>query len=68
MLIRQQINLVKDINMFKKYMEQAMNCQVRAKEYLDNGEINLAIFYVNAAKGYKEKALELTLKEAGNEC
>lgn len=53
--------------MFKKYMEQAMNCQVRAKEYLDNGEVNLAIFYMNAAKGYNEKALELTLKEAVND-
>ena len=48
-------------------MEQAMNCQVRAKEYLDNGEVNLAIFYMNAAKGYNEKALELTLKEAVND-
>ena len=52
--------------MFKKYIEQAMNCQVRAKEYLDKGEVNLAMFYMNAAKGYKEKAFELTLKEAIN--
>lgn len=66
MLFRQQINLIKDISMFKKYMEQAMNCQVRAKEYLDKGEVNLAVFYMNAAKGYKEKAFELTLKEVLN--
>ena len=52
--------------MFKKYMKQAMNCQIRAREYLDKGEVNLAIFYMNAAKGYKEKAVGLTLKEAIN--
>lgn len=52
--------------MFKKYMQQAMNCQIRAREYLDKGEVNLAIFYMNAAKGYKEKAVGLTLKEAIN--
>lgn len=53
--------------LFQLYMKQAMNCQVHAKEYLDKREVNLAIFYMNAAKGFKEKALELTLKEAINE-
>ena len=53
--------------LFQWYMKQAMNCQVHTKEYLDKGDVNLAIFYMNAAKGYKEKALELTLKEAINE-
>lgn len=52
--------------LFQWYMKRAAICQVLARKYLDKGEVNLAIFYRNAAKGYEERAYNLTLKEVGN--
>ena len=50
--------------MYKFYMTKANGCLVLARAALDKGEVDVAIFYKNAATGYKQKALNLSLREA----
>lgn len=50
--------------MFQEYMKRAEECLERARAYLDKGEVDLAIFYRNAANGYKQKALEVKICQA----
>lgn len=37
-------------------MKQSKKCLEKSKKYLNNKDINLAIFYNNASVGYKIKA------------
>lgn len=50
--------------MYKFYMAKSNGCLVIAKAALNKGQVDVAMFYKHAADGYKEKALNLSLKEA----
>lgn len=60
---------IKEINTYvpetnySDLMNKSMNCQALAIEYYQKGESDMAYFFKNAANGYKEKALHLTVKE-----
>ena len=44
-------------------MKQSKECLEKSKEFENNGEIDLAIFYKNASEGYKIKAMKRKIGE-----
>ena len=51
------------MTIFEEYMNESNKYTKMCKKYM-NKDTNLAIFYNNASIGYKEKALNLSLKDA----
>lgn len=60
--------LIKGENKMTKY-EELMNksdeCCLKAIKFAKKNDWNMATFYKNASVGFKEKALNLTLEQAG---
>lgn len=52
--------------MYELTMLQSENCRAVAISKLKNGDVKLYKFWMNAAIGYKNKALSMTLEEAGS--
>ena len=47
---------------YEQLVEKHDNCEMLAKMYLDAGDVNLTVFYMNAALGFRLKAQSLQLK------
>ena len=49
---------------YEKLMNKSDECCLRAIKFAKKNDWNMATFYKNASVGFKEKALNLTLKQA----
>lgn len=49
--------------MFEKLMMKSDECILKAIEYSKKGDENLSKFYLSAGKGFKKRAMMLTLEE-----
>ena len=50
---------------YEKLMNESDECCLRAIKFAKRNDWNMATFYKNASIGFKEKALNLTLEQAG---
>lgn len=48
---------------YEQLVEKHDNCEMLAKMYSDAGDVNLTVFYMNAALGFQLKAQNMQLKD-----